>query len=99
MKENTTTALLGRLMRFQVAVIEKKGVACAVAIVNKSIIDNRFEAGMAMQSLNSVLPDRHIILMAYDNRGTPTYYGRSDIVQSLAATPLSDLAWREYHIE
>ena len=35
-------------------------------------------------------------LCAQDSRGTPTYYGRQDIVKFLANTGMHQLPWRKY---
>ena len=39
-----------------------------------------------------------VVLMAQDNRGRPTYYGRPDISRFMASVPLRAIPWREYTI-
>jgi hypothetical protein len=34
--------------------------------------------------------------MAQDAHGTPTYYGRPDIVRFMASVPLAAVPWRKY---
>jgi hypothetical protein len=34
--------------------------------------------------------------MVQDGRGTPTYYGRPDIVDLLASVPMDAIPWQRY---
>jgi hypothetical protein len=36
--------------------------------------------------------------MSQDSRGTPTYYGRHDIVRFLASVPMEAIPWRQYTV-
>ncbi len=83
-------------MKFQGAVIKEQGVTFAIVIVKKSIIDNTISAREAIMSFQLIFPGIPIILMAQDFRGTPSYYGRKDIVNFLANMPLNSIPWKEY---
>ena len=83
-------------MRFQGAVIKEQGVTFAVVIVKEHIVDNRLEADRAVHSFLPVFPGVPVVLMAQDSRGTPTYYGRKDIADFMAAVPIHAVPWREY---
>lgn len=86
-------------MKFQGAVIREQGVEFAVLIVKKSIINNRIEAQKTIKSFGPIFPGLPIILMAQDHKGSPTYFGRSDISKFLSGTPLSSIPWREYTLK
>ena len=85
-------------MRFQGAVIKEQGVTFAVVIVKRHVIDNRAEASKVLRAFQPAFPGLPIVLMAQDFRGTPTYYGRSDIAKFMSRTPLSAVAWKEYSV-
>ncbi len=83
-------------MKFQGAVIKEQGVTFAIVIIKKQVIDNTINAKEAIESFQPIFPGIPIILMAQDFRGTPTYYGRKDIVKFLANIPLNSIPWKEY---
>jgi len=83
-------------MKFQGSVIKEQGIAFAIVIVKKYVIDNRSEAGDAIQHFQPVFPGIPIILMAQDSRGVPTYFGRPDIAKFMANVPLQAVPWKEY---
>ena len=85
-------------MKFQGALIKEQGVAFAVVIVKKSVVDNKLTAQNVIQSFQPAFPGRPIVLMAQDHRGIPTYFGRPDIAKFLANVPVSAIPWREYTI-
>lgn len=37
-----------------------------------------------------------VVLMAQDSRGTPTYWGRPDLSEYMAATPLEAIPWQRF---
>jgi hypothetical protein len=82
--------------KFQGSVIREQGVTFAIVIVKKHIVDSTIEAKNALRSFASVFGFMPIILMAQDGRGTPTWYGRRDIVNFLRNVPLSAIPWKEY---
>ena len=65
-------------------------------MVKPHIIQSTFEADNARRSFNSVFPGVPIVLMAQNSRGTPTYQGRTDIVNFLAKVHISQIPWKEY---
>jgi hypothetical protein len=83
-------------MKFQGSVIKEQGVTFAVVIVKKHVIDNRIEADKAIRSFSPIFPGMPVVLMAQDHHGTPTYFGRQDIVKFLANVPLQSIPWKEY---
>ncbi|MGD0707139.1 MAG: hypothetical protein ABSA51_01655 [Anaerolineaceae bacterium] len=85
-------------MNFQGAVIKEQGVTFAIVIVKKSVIDNRTEAIEAIKGFQQCFPGLPIVLMAQDQSGVPTYYGRPDISKFLASVPLQAIPWKQYTI-
>ena len=85
-------------MTFQGAVIREQGVAFAVVIVKKHIIDSSVEASQTIAAFQPLFPGLPVVLMAQDFRGTPIYYGRRDISRFLAGVPLSVIPWKEYTV-
>jgi len=85
-------------MKFQGSVIREQGIAFAIVIVKKQVIDNRSEAENAIRTFMPVFPSLPIILMAQDSRGGPTYFGRPDIAKLMAQVPIHAVPWKEYTI-
>ena len=83
-------------MKLQGAVIKEQGVTFAIVVVKKPVIDNKSEAKRVSASFQHIFPGMPIVLMAQKFRGTPTYYGRKDIVRFLAKVPMSAIPWKEY---
>ena len=85
-------------MTFQGSVIREQGVTFAVVIVKKHVLDSTSEANTAIMSFAPVFGYIPVVLMAQDSRGTPTWYGRPDIVRFLRNVPLSAIPWKEYSL-
>jgi hypothetical protein len=85
-------------MRFQGAVIKEQGVTFAVVVVKPHVIRNRAGADDTANGFRRVFGAVPIVLMAQDSRGTPTYYGRRDIVRFLSSVPMRAIPWKEYSV-
>ncbi len=83
-------------MHFQGAVIREQGQTFAVVVVKRHVIDNQSTAADAIANFAPAFPGLPVVLMAQDNSGRPTYYGRKDISQFLATVPMRAIPWREY---
>ncbi len=84
-------------MTFDGALIREQGVTFAVVVVKQHVIQNRFEAQRAIAAFGAqAFPGVPVVLMAQDGRGTPTYYGRTDLVQYMASVPPSAVPWMRY---
>jgi hypothetical protein len=83
-------------VRIQGAVIREQGATFAVVIVKRHVLDSSSRAAEAIASFRPVFGGIPTVLMAQDSRGTPTYYGRPDIVRFLASVPLQSVPWKEY---
>lgn len=83
-------------MKFQGSVIREQGVTFAIAIVKPHVLDSDSEASKMIRSFTSIFGYMPVILMAQDSWGTPTWYGRRDIVNFLKNVPLAAIPWKEY---
>jgi len=84
-------------MRVQGAVIREQGQTFAVVIVKPHIVQN---SSVAADTIRSFMPvfGVPVVLMAQDQRGRATYYGRQDITRFMSSVPLHAIPWREYTI-
>ena len=85
-------------MQIQGAVINEQGVTFAVVIVKTHVLDAKSRAAEAIASFSPLFDGIPTVLMAQDHRGTPTYYGRPDIVRFMASVPIAAVPWKEYTI-
>jgi hypothetical protein len=85
-------------MQFDGALIKEQGVTFAIVVVKSHVIHNTSTAGQTASSFQPYFPRVPIILMAQDSNGTPTYYGRKDIVRFLANTHPSRIPWKRYTV-
>lgn len=83
-------------MKIQGAVIKEQGVRFAIVVVKRHVIQNSLQANKAIQGFSPLFPGMPIVLMAQNHRGTPTYYGRRDIVKFLSKVPMHAVMWKEY---
>ncbi len=83
-------------MTIEGAVVREQGVSFAIVVVKAHVLNSNMTAGEAAQSFGRFFPGLPITLMAQDHRGTPTYWGRRDIVQFLSNISMSRIPWRKY---
>lgn len=84
---------------FTGAVITEQNVTFAVVIVKSATLDDKNFADGIIQTLGPSFGDIPVILMAQDAQGTPTYYGRPDIAEFLANTPVENIPWKKYALK
>jgi hypothetical protein len=84
--------------KFQGAVIKEQSVTFAIVVVKQSALQIQSESQKTAQAYVPFFPSLPIILMAQDSRGTPTYWGRKDIVNFFANVHISQIPWKEYTI-
>ena len=82
-------------MHIQGAVIREQGQAFAVVIVKPHVVRSIPEATKTIAGLVPVF-GVPVVLVAQDNLGRPTYYGRPDITRFLASVPMHRMPWRRY---
>ena len=85
-------------MQVDGAVVKEHGQTFSIIIVQRHVLDNNSEADQVRRAWASVFPSP-IILMAQDNRGVPTYQGRTDIVRFLANIDHRRIPWKRYTID
>jgi hypothetical protein len=83
-------------MTLEGAVVKEQGVTFAIVIVKQHTLSNSSSAGKAAASFGPLFPGLPIVLMAQDSHGTPTYWGRPDIVRFLAGVSISRIPWKKY---
>ena len=85
-------------MTIEGAVIKEQGVTFGVVIVKSHALQNHGAADDLIVAYQGVLGVAPVVLMAQDSRGTPTYYGRQDIVAFMAKLHISQIPWKRYTI-
>lgn len=83
-------------IRLDVALVREQGVEFAVVVVKRHVLDNPGEQEAMYAALAPHLGwGVPIVFMAQDSHGIPTYVGRRDIVDFLAADVfVEQLPWR-----
>jgi hypothetical protein len=93
------TATIVAVVTFRGARIKGRGVNCAIVIVPGAVITDEIEADRIITAFQNQVCQGAVVLMAQDLQGTPTFYGRADIVRFLERTVVSNIRWTEYAIE
>lgn len=83
-------------MKFDGAVIKEQGIVFAIVVVKSGVLDFSTQREEARMGFSKYFPGMPIILMAQNNRGIPTYHGRTDIVNFLANVHPSRIPWKTY---
>lgn len=84
------------MVKVQGAVVKEQGVTFAITIVKQHILNSQMQCQQAAQSFQPLFPGMPIVLMGQDSRGTPSYWGRRDIVNFLRNVHPSRIPWKEY---
>ena len=82
-------------MQIEGAVIKEQGQQFAIVIV-KSHVLNSSERDDVSREFSKYFPGMPIVLMAQNSSGTPTYYGRKDIVAFLSKLHISQIPWKKF---
>lgn len=83
-------------MELEGAIIKEQGITFAIVIVKPYVFNNSSEKEKAQITFSRYFPGMPTILMSQDSRGTPTYYGRTDISKFLANTDINRIPWQHY---
>lgn len=84
------------MIKIQGAVIKEQGVTFAITVVKSHILNSQQQCQQTASSFRPLFPGMPIVLMAQDSRGTPTYWGRKDIVNFLSQIHPAQIPWKEY---
>jgi hypothetical protein len=85
-------------MKFEGAVIKEQGITFAVAIVKKHLLALPTQRDQVLAAFTRCFGGIPVVLMAQDQAGTPTFYGRDDIAKFMSDVPLEAVPWREYSV-
>lgn len=86
-------------MKVQGAAISLAGQNFAVVLVGMDLVQNPGEADMAIDSMQPAFGGVPVVLMAQNDRSSPTYYGDQAIVALLADVPVEKMPWKEYTVD
>ena len=83
-------------MKGRVALVGEDCLRFAVVVVRPTVMSGlRKERDEAVRSFTAEF-GVPAVLMVQNSRGTPTYYGRDDLVGLLADVRVDQLPWREF---
>ncbi|MCJ8346401.1 hypothetical protein MJH12_12735 [bacterium] len=85
-------------MKIQGAVIKEQGIKFSIVIVKQHVIKCVSDRDVAIRQFSALFGNMPLVLMAQDHNGTPTYFGRKDIVNFLRNVYISQIPWSEYQI-
>lgn len=85
-------------MQIEGALLNEQGVSFAIAVVKPHVLNSTTDCANMRRALNTVFTGVPIILMAQDYKGTPTYQGRTDIVNFLAKVHPSRIPWKRFKV-
>ena len=85
-------------MQIEGALITEQRVTFAIIIVKSHVLSSPSEREEMQRAGASLFRGVPIILMAQDSRGTPTYYGRKDIVNFLSKINPARIPWKRFTI-
>ncbi len=77
---------------------KNRGSSSAVVVVKTPVLDNPSQSAKAeaQRAFGRYFPGIPIVLMAQRPNARAQYFGRRDIVDFLANTPVEALPWKEY---
>jgi hypothetical protein len=84
------------MVEITAAVTVEQGIRFVVVLVKQQAVQPATRE-TTRRSVSPLFPRDLIVLCAQDSRGTPTYYGRQDIVRFLADVQMHQLPWKKYH--
>lgn len=83
-------------MKITAAVVREQQTTFAVVV--KPTAMQPHSRDQTQRQLQTLFPGLTLVLMSQDQAGTPTYWGRSDIIRFLATIDLARLPWREHRV-
>lgn len=82
-------------MEFTAALIREQRVEFTVVLVARHATQPGSREATA-RSVQQLFPGLPVVLCSQDSQGTPSYFGRRDLVQFLASVFLEQLPWKQY---
>jgi hypothetical protein len=83
-------------MQFEGCVLTEQNITFGIAIVKQAVLNNPSQRQEAIASFSAAFGHVPTVLMAQDSRGTPTYFGRTDIVNFLSNVSIDRIPWKRY---
>lgn len=85
---------------FDAALVEEQGITFAIVVVNSSVFSGNSKKKLEIRNYFSDFFGKEIpiILMSQDQKGIPTYEGRSDIVNFLSKIDFERIPFERYNI-
>lgn len=83
-------------MQLNDAIIREQGLAFAVLVVKRHILDSRSQVPETADGFRGTFSDMPIVLMGQDARGRATYFGRHDVVNFHSNVSPGCLPWRRF---
>jgi hypothetical protein len=85
-------------MKVQGAAVSLGGKNFVVVLVGMEVVQSPGEADMAIDAMRPSFGGVPVVLMAQNEKGSPTYYGDEDLVRLLAGVPVDEMPWKEYPV-
>jgi hypothetical protein len=86
-------------MQFEGSVVKEQGVTFGIVVVKSYVLSSEHDKRQMINFGIRAFGMMPIILMAQDSRGTPTYFGRKDIVGFLSHISPARIPWKKYTID
>jgi hypothetical protein len=84
-------------MQVQAAAISLADERFVVVAANLELLRSPGEADMAIEQLQGHFGVA-VVLLALNDKGSPNYYGDSDLVELLRGVPTDEMPWKEYDV-
>ena len=85
-------------MQVEAALVKEQGLTFAVVVVKRHVTGSPLTARDAIAGYASYWPGVPVVLMSQGGDGTPTFYGRPDIVRFLKDVPVEALPWGQWQL-
>jgi hypothetical protein len=83
---------------FDGAIIREQGMTFGIMVVKNHVLLDLGRRDGVVADASRTFGGIPTVLMSQDARGTPTFYGRDDIVRFMARVSLSRVPWKRYRI-
>jgi hypothetical protein len=83
-------------MKFVGAVLKEQNVKFAVVKVKPKTLESASVRDHALEKFDKIFEGLPIVLVAEQDKGAPTCFGRKDIAQYLATVKISQIPWKQY---
>lgn len=85
-------------MQVSGCIIAEQGFTFAIIVVDNTVLNSTVEKEHMQQAGKKIFGNMPIILMAQDSNGTPSFFGKPEIVKTLAKIKPSKLPLKQYNV-